>query len=226
MSESRYQCHYCGHRFTHEHRFIKHRCKQMIRDEEFRSADGQAAWLYYQKWMKAYRRIVPNSKSFLHSKYFNSFFRFSQFVKRVQIPDIDAFIKMMKEKDISPTIWTNDQVYALFLEYMDRKVSPIRHAEITINTLFDLADEHDIDVSDIFDVVTPNEVIQLLRQRRLSPWILLNSTRFKQFYVDKTTAEERIVMESIIRPQYWKKKFDSQDTAIEQMKMYIIELKL
>ncbi len=77
----------------------------------------------------------------------------------MKIPDTDAFIWLMKERDIDPTIWTNDQVYTLFLEFMDRKVSPKRHAEITINTLFDEADERNIQVSEIFDHITPNELI-------------------------------------------------------------------
>ena len=73
---------------------------------------------------------------------------------------------------------------------MDRKAPPVKQAEITINTLFDLSHERECEVADIFDVLTPNEVIQLLRQRRLSPWILLNSTKFKQFFVNRVSSEE------------------------------------
>lgn len=226
MAETRYQCTFCGTRFVSEDRFMKHRCKEMIRDEEFRSADGQTAWMYYQKWMKAYRRLVPNSKSFLHSKFFGSFYKFAQFVKKVQIPDTDAFIKLMKDKDISPTLWTNDQVYALYLEYVDRIVPPLKHAEITINTLFDVAEEHGIDVADVFTVIKPNDLIQLLRQRKVSPWILLNSPKFRDFFVRKTTSEEKVILESIIRPSYWKKKFSTNPTSLTVMKTYVSELHL
>ena len=74
MAESRYQCHYCGQRFVLEKRFIKHKCKQMKREELFRTSIGQSAVLYYQMWMQAYRRGTPKPKSFLNSKYFDSFF--------------------------------------------------------------------------------------------------------------------------------------------------------
>lgn len=226
MPETNYQCKFCKTRFVHEDRFIRHRCKQMIRDEEFRSIEGQRAWAFYQSWMKAYRRMVPSAKSFLHSKYFNSFMRFVNFAKKVHMPDTDAFIWLMKEKDISPTIWANDQVYALYLEFMDRKVAPKRHAEITINTLFDLADEHECSVEDIFNSLTPNEVIDLLRRRQISPWILLHSTKFKEFFVNETSSEEKIIMESIIRPPYWKSKFQANPDAVKVMQLYVTELKL
>lgn len=224
--EKRFECSFCGTKFAHEKRFMDHECKQMKRDAEFRTPRGQAAWIFYQKWMKAYRRMVPKSSSFLHSKFYNSFIKFSDFTKKVNLPDVDTFIWLMKEKDISPTIWTNDQVYALYLEFMDRKAPPIKQAEITVDTLFDLSSENDCDVADIFDVLEPNEVIQLLRQRRLSPWILLNSNKFKQFFVNKVNVEERIVMESIIRPDYWGKKFKTCSKDVERMKLYVAELSL
>ena len=141
---------------------MRHHCKQMKRDEEFRSVTGQQAWAFYQNWMKAYRRMVP-AKSFIHSKYFNSFIRFAEFSNKLKLPDTKAFIWLMKEKDISPTIWTNDQVYSMYLEFMDRKVSPKRHAEITINTLFDLAEEHNCEVSELFDNLCYYEVDESLR---------------------------------------------------------------
>jgi len=205
---------------------MKHRCKAMIRAEEFRTVEGQAAWRYYQAWMKAYRRMVPRDRSYLKSKYFNSFMRFATFVKKMKIPDTDAFIWLMKEKDISPTIWTNDQVYSLYLEFMDRKVSPKRHAEITINTLFDEADEREIDVSEIFNNITPNELINLLRRRQVSPWFLLNSKKFKEFFIKSTSSEEKIIMGSIIKHHYWKKKFEDNPNDVKHMQLYAKELNL
>lgn len=226
MKEAKYECRFCKHKFVHENRFLVHRCKAMIRDEDFRSAEGQAAWLYYQKWMKAYRRLVPAADSFLHSKFFNSFLRFARFVKTVHLPDVDIFIWLMKERDISPSIWTNDQVYSLYLEFIDRKSPPLKQAEITVHTLLDIADENEIDVGDVFEVLTPNEVIQLLRQRRLSPWVLLHSTKFKKFFIERTTSEEKIILETIIRYDFWKKKFESQKDGVEYMKRYVAELSL
>jgi len=226
MKEKRFECKFCKTKFAIEQRFINHRCKQMIRDEEFRTPEGQAAWLFYQKWFKAYRRIVPKSSAFLHSKFYNSFIRFTHFSRKVNLPDVEMYIWLMRDRDISPTIWTNDQVYALYLEFMDRKAPPAKQAEITVNTLFELAEEHKCEVADVFDHLQPNELIHLLRQRRLSPWILLQSDKFKQFFVNQVSSEERIIMESIIRPAYWGKKFQECAADVERMKLYVAELSL
>lgn len=225
MKERKFECKFCNARFVSEDRFLRHRCKQMIRDEQLRTPIGQAAWIYYQKWMKVYHRQVPRSSSFLRSKFFSSFIRFAEFVKKVHLPDPDTFIWLMKEKDISPTIWNNDQVYAIYLEFLDRKGDPKKHAEITVDTLFKVAEAGECQVGDVFEIFTPTEVIQLLRERRISPWILLNSKKFMKFFVC-SSAEERIVMESIIRPNYWAEKFRKRPKDVEMMRKIVSELKL
>jgi hypothetical protein len=152
--------------------------------------------------------------------------RFAAFSKKAKLPDVDMFIWVMKDRDISPTIWTNDQVYSLYLEFMDRKAPPSKQAEITINTLFELADDYRCGVDEVFDNIQANELIQLLRQRRLSPWLLLHSDKFKQFFINQTNTEERIIMETIIRPAYWGKKFQECAADVERMKLYVAELSL
>ena len=226
MKDRKYECRFCHQRFIHESRFIAHHCKQMKRDETFRTTEGQAAWLYYQSWMKAYRRIVPNSKAFLQSKFFSAFVRFARFVKKTHIPDIDIFIHMMKEHDISPMLWTNDQVYTLYIEHLDYKISPSKHAEITVNTLLKIADAAECDVGNVFNILHPNELIQLVRERRLSPWLLLHSDKFKEFFANSTSIEERIVLETIVRPSFWKKRFLDNPNDVKRMRIYLKELNL
>lgn len=226
MREQRYECRFCGTKFQTESRFLKHRCKQMIRDEEFRTPVGQSAWLYYQNWMKAYRRQIPKASAFLHSKFYNSFVRFAKFVKQVNLPDIDLFIWLMKEKDISPTLWVNDQVYSIYLEFIDHKGDPLKQTQITINTIFDIADAAECEPSEVFGILTPAEVIHFLRTRRMSPWVLLHSDRFMDFFVHQVSPEERIIMGTIIRPEFWSEKFANNPEAVNAIKKYISELNL
>lgn len=226
QQQRNYECGYCGQGFVHEERFMAHKCKRMKRQEVFNTPVGQAAWFYYQEWMKASNKKVSKSKSFIQSKYFNSFVRFAEFVKKTQMPKPELFIWLMKQKDMSPTIWTNDQVYSQYLEFLDRKGDPHQLAQITINTLFKISDAAECDVSNIFSVLTANEVIQLLRQRRMSPWILLLSKKFTEFYCNNVSSEERIIIESIIRPEYWAEKFKNNPQIVNTMRQYISELGL
>ena len=224
MNKEHFRCTYCSATFVMEDRYLRHYCKQMQRVDEMKTPLGQAAWSFYEAWMKAYRRMVPSSESFLKSKYYQSFVRFATHVKKLQLPDPKAFIQLVKEKDISPTIWTNDQVYAIYLEFLDRKASPVSQAQITINTLFKIADAAECEVGEVFDILEPNEMITLLRERRVSPWILLFSKKFKEMLINRVSDEQRIIMESIIRPQYWTIKFSKYPKDVDTMRKYVEEL--
>lgn len=222
----KFECKFCGTRFKIETRFMSHRCKAMQRDDQIKTPLGQTAWSYYQKWMKSYRRTIPSIETFLSSKFYTSFIKFAQFAQKVGLPDIDTFIWYMKEKNIPPVIWVNSDIYASYIEFVDKKSDPNKQATRTIEYLFRLAEEYQVDVSEIFDYLVPNDVILMLHRRQLSPWILLHSQKFKEFLVNKTTDQEKIALEAIIRPSYWADKKAKHPEIVVQMKKYVNELDL
>ena len=222
----KFECKFCGQRFKLENRYMSHRCKAMVRDEQIRTPLGQAAWSYYQKWMKSHRRAVPAIETFLTSNFYTTFIKFAQFAKRVGLPDVDAFIWYMKEKDIPPVIWVNPEIYASYIEFIDKKSDPSQQAQQTIDYLFKIASELQVDVSEIFDYLEPSDVIMMLHRRQVSPWILLHSPKFKQFLINKATDQEKVAMQAIIRPEYWAEKKAKSPEIVAQMKKYIRELDL
>ena len=226
-TEFKYQCDFCHARFKTETRFMKHHCKEMKRAEDFRSLEGQAAHLFYKSWMKyKHHTTMTNPIAFRDSRYFNVFLKFVDFVRRAQLPDTDAFIELMVKQRIEPNLWTDERAYGKYLEWVTRVMATEKLIEITVKTMFDIADVAHVDVGDVFDNITPNELIQLLHQRRISPWILLNSKKFTEFFRDKTTSEERVIMESIINPEYWMKRFKTHPDDLKLAKDCVTALEL
>lgn len=222
----RYVCQFCEKSFAREDRYIAHQCKQRKRDEEIKTPIGQSAWQYYQDWMHSHKRAAPSIETFLSSRYYISFIKFAKFVQSVKLPDVKTFIWLMKEKDLSPTIWTSNQVYVNYIEYLDRKATPLQQVNITVNTLLELAEKYNTNTGNLFNVIHPNEVINLVRERRLSPWVLLCSGQFKQFYEKRTNPEQRIILTSLIRAGYWPEKFKKYPEEIEKIKKIVKELEI
>lgn len=217
-------CSYCKKSFTIESRFLAHECQQMKREKELKSPNGQAAHDFYQTWMRLQRRAAPSASTFLTSKYFRTFINFVEFVKRVQLPLVDRFIWLMVQKDLPPFMWTSNDVYTIFLEYLDRKMSAMDSAMLSINTVIDYCDKHEIALSQAFETMPIQEVIHLLHTRKLSPWLLLLSKTFKAAFVNRTTDEQRIVLESLIRPSYWPAKFAENKEDVAQIKALVSEM--
>ena len=224
-TRSRYQCQFCDKVYQKEQAYLNHRCKQMIRNEEIKTPLGQAAWSFYQKWLRAQRKMAPGIDAFLSSRYYQTFMNFAKFVKRVHVPDPDVYIKLMVQMDMTPMLWCHDQTYTHYIEYLDRFADPMDRAKTTIDTLFRIAEAAEIDVSEVFDVIQPNELCQLLHQRRLSPWLLIKCSKFWAL-IQRCSASEAQQIEVIIRPGFWRKKFTDHPDMAEKMKAMADELNL
>lgn len=216
-------CRACHRNFVREQAYIDHECKQLKRERELKSPEGQAAWQYYHTWMRLKKRASPPADAFVASKYFRTFINFVAFVKRVQLPLPDKFIWLMVKRDFPPTMWMSDAVYSIYLEFLDTKMPPVEQAKNSITTLLDYADTHDIDPEEVFSVINPNELIHLIRVRKLSPWLLLFSRKFAQLF-SELNEEQQSIVETLIKPELWAQKKSQFQNDVDMIKAYIGEL--
>lgn len=225
--EARFVCNHCKHVFKLERRYLTHVCKQMKKQEELKSPKGQAALGYYHTWMKQLKRTPPSPSTFLTSKLFRTFIEFVTFSQSVNLPRPDKFIWLMVQKGYQPTMWRLDAVYGEYIEFLDRKQKPLDQANLSIDTLFTYTTQHNnIDISEVFEVLNPNELIQMLRRRNVSPWLLLFSKKFGEFYRNKVTPEQKIILDTLIQFSYWKQKIADHPEDVADIKKYIEALNL
>lgn len=196
----------------------------MIRQEELRSVDGQAGLAYYQEWMRSMKRMVPSAEAFASSRYFRAFVSFAQFVKRVRMPKPEKFIAWMVTKDIPPSMWTTNDVYSMYLEYLDHNTSGIESAMLSLETLFAYSEKNDIPIDKVFVQMPINDVIRLIQLRKLSPWVLLFSKTFKDALMYRASPEQRAIIESLVKPEYWIDKMARKKQDVEQIKRLISEM--
>lgn len=223
ISKTTYTCKFCHKVYVREAAYMAHECKQMKRDAEFKTPNGQTAWNYYQVWMKHKNRIPPSTAAFLTSNYFRTFMNFVKFTKQVKLPQPEKFIRLMVQRDYPPTMWTNDEVYSQYIEFLDSTADPFDQVAISIDTLLEYADNKDIDVSDIFEAINPNELLQMIRIRRVSPWLLLGSRKFIQFFQTMNTEQQSII-ETLINPDKWGNKKSEQAEKMVAIKRIVQEL--
>lgn len=223
--QAKYTCKACHTVFVREDRFLAHMCKQMKREEEFKSPLGQTAWHYYTLWLRQMKRMPPQSgTSFMSSKFFRTFMNFAEFAKNVDLPRVEKFIWFMVHKDFQPTMWMSDPVYTMYIEFLDRQVPPLEQASLSIKTFLKYAEKHEVDVSQVFTKMTPGDLIHMVRSRRVSPWLLLCTKKLRTFLVEKTNAEQQIILNNLIRPEYWAEKMEEHPDAVKTIRMLVAEM--
>jgi hypothetical protein len=200
----------------------------MHRSEALRTPIGQAAWSFYKDWMRMQKRRVANDMSFVKSRFYTTFIRFAEFVWKTEMPKPDLFIRLMVERKFPPTMWLLDDVYIEYIKHLDQTADPKEVVGITVDTLFSKAEELQCDIGMVFDCINPSEVIELVKERKLSPWFLLNSRRFGEFLFKLNSKDKNqyIILEQLIPTKSWTSRFKRDPQLCREIKRYVDEMDL
>lgn len=196
---------------------MRHTCREGERAQEIKTHDGQVAYALYRRWMEGQGKRAPPIETFAISTYYSSFLKFAKWVKETGIPDATRYVDLMVDKKIAPALWRRDEAYAMFLEWVDNKSSPIEQAEITIETLATLGESLGIPLGEVWDHMQPGAVLELIQQRRLSPWLLFCSKTFKGWIETLHEADRHALMRGI-GIGYWAVKLENAGDVVRDLK--------
>jgi hypothetical protein len=187
--------------FTMERAFMNHACKEKQRAEELRSPVGQAAYAHYSEWMRVQRHTVPPIETFAESKFYATFIRFAHHAKKTNLPDVNAFIKLMVEAGkVPPGLWHRDNVYSMYLQAYDAAVTPEKQFLRGLDELTNLAAELKVELKDVFPAIGVTTLMELVSKRKLTFWLLLASERFKTYLLALDPMEKDMLAAAINVP--------------------------
>jgi hypothetical protein len=212
-----WKCQYCGKVLANETYYMKHSCREKQRAEELATPIGQAAYMFYCDWMKAYKRKAPSADTFATSRYYATFVEFAKHVKKLNIGNPSKFVEIMCQKDLSPMLWRRDQCYSMYLEWMDKSQDPLEQVKVSIETLIDIAEREEVKIfSDIFIHMGVRQISEQIRLRKLSPWFLFCSRKFSE-YLKSLSKEESLELSAIINPAYWTTKLQENKNLVKEI---------
>lgn len=211
-----FRCEYCGRTYEKELYFLKHTCEAMQRAQIFDTQIGQAAFVMYQQWWRLRKRIPPGADKFKESTQFRAMVEFAKFQRKTKL-NFDVYVSMVINHDLAPEHWTRDDVYVKYLEYIDKTMTATEQIKLCVDYVMKLCDALECDTSQVFDGLEVMEVMQLIRDRKLSPWILLHSNGFKTWLI-KQEVDDQLKLQELIRPMYWKFRFQKEPESVANAK--------
>jgi hypothetical protein len=117
-------------------------------------------------------------------------------------------MKIMVKKKITPKTWSYEKCLELFYDEYDFNTDPKKHISKSIDTIIRLTDALECKPHEIFDKIDVKDILLLIKTRKLSPWLLLNSKVFKSFLINRATAKDREYIQNYINPKKWKEIID------------------
>jgi hypothetical protein len=223
--KSNWHCTFCNKRFGGENTFLRHVCEPRRRKEELATPLGQAAYSYYREWMKLKKYSMPGALAFIESKYYRAFINFSRLVIDANIARPDKYMSLMVEGDILPLLWCREQCYAVYLEWSDKLSNPLDQVQESISYLIDVAEKESVELPKIFAHLGPQRVLSLVRQRRLSPWLIFCSPSFGKLLKDMDPAH-RAAFNTVVNASYWGSRFTKEKSTLENIKTIVKEMAL
>lgn len=211
-----FKCNYCSKKFVSETIFMRHFCEARRRAEALVNPIGQAAFIFYNDWMKVRKFGAQSAAAFMASKFYKAFINFAELVKKANIPNPTQYIKVMVENDMPPNMWCRDTSYALYLNWIDKASDPILQVAQSIEYLISVCEDEQVRLENIFQHLGTQRILQLIRQRRLSPWFLFASERFTSM-LRALTPDERAVFSGVINAAVWSDKFQNEPHKVREI---------
>ena len=216
-----YECEFCGKKYVSEGHYKKHECEQMRRHNHLKTPKGVAAYEAYSAWLNAKGYANRGTEQFMESRYYTSFVKFIDFSQRMALPAKDIFIRYMAKIDMLPKDWTSNLVYDHYIDEFDTLLSPDEQASVTVDTIFELARNFECDPDDVFLYLEANSLIKIVQAKKMSPWVLMFSPKFRWFMSHEMTREQRILLEQYVKPERWEAIFNTHPDEVDKMKTYV-----
>ena len=204
-----YSCDYCSKGFMQEKTLFVHVCEQKRRHLAKKEKHVVLAFDTFQKF---YNVVKPNSKKektyedFCKSSYYNAFVKFGSFVSNVNPLYPERFIDYVVRSGVKLDHWCRDELYTQYVLDLIRRETAETAIQRSIQTMMDWAETHNAQWNHYFLYVSLSRACYDIKDGKLSPWIILNSTNGKSM-LQKFTDEQLGHIQATIDPQFWISKF-------------------
>lgn len=224
-----HQCDFCNKTFVNEKNLEKHTCDFKERYEFITEKSvGQSMYALYIFWLNSNGKSTRyvDEHTFIHSSHYKAFKRFMDFCKKKSVPNRKTYVKICNMYNLAPRDWTLEKTYELFLEIYDELIPINKQIDISLETLYTISDALEINICDVFKELEPSDISKLIKSRKISPWLFLNSERFKDFLINHADADTRNHIQQSTNPTKWKKIFENNHKKRNKIYELLKELDL
>jgi len=227
MSDKPFVCQYCGHAYTKEKTLMVHVCEQKRRALAKTERHVVLGFDTYNRFYKLSQNAKGDKtyEEFCKSPYYNAFVKFGSFVSNVNPLYPDRFIEYVIRSGTKLDHWCRDELYDRYVVDLI-KTEPVETAlERSIKHMMHWADEHQSTWNHYFLYVSLSRAAFDIRDGKVSPWLILNSTNGKSM-LKKFNDEQLTAVSVVMDVPFWLKKFKTLLADVELVKEVVRESNL
>lgn len=220
-------CQYCGHGYSKESTLVTHVCEQKRRHLQ---RDEKASRIGYDSFNRFFK-LSQNAKGdktydeFAKSPYYNAFVKFGSYVSNVNPLYPDHYINWVIRSGVKLDHWCKDALYEKYVLELIHTENVEVAVERSIKHMQKWAIDNGSLWNHYFKYVSPNRAMFDVKDGKVSPWLILNSSTGK-YLLSQLDDIQLNAIAPVIDPQVWVKRFKSNKDDLEFVRHVIKEGKL
>lgn len=171
-----FKCAFCDRKFTRKVWYDRHTCDKKKRFMTANSINVQKAYRLFIHWQRRTgllrRGKEKTMQDFCRSPFYQTFINLVEFAAKQYVVSGFLYIDWLAEKRIPDFKWTDRaQAEAFMADYRKYQI-PEEQAKATAENIRAWCRDQGFSVREFFDVVSPSQTMTMVREGRLSPWVL------------------------------------------------------
>lgn len=227
MSNKPFVCQYCGHGYTKEKTLMVHVCEQKRRALAKTERHVVLGFDAFNRFFKMSQNIKGEKtyEEFCKSPYYNAFVKFGSFVSNVNPLYPDRFIDYVVRSGTKLDHWCRDELYDQYVVHLIKTESVETALERGIKHMMDWAEKNQAQWNHYFLYVSLSRAVFDIKDGKISPWIILNSSNGKAL-VKKFSDEQLAAVSTVMDIPFWLNKFKKLPADVELVKEVVKESNL
>lgn len=208
-------CQHCGQGYSKESTLVTHICEQKRR---FLAKDDKHVVLGYQTYVRFFQitqkaKHVKTYEDFTKSQYYNAFVKFGSFLSNVNPLYLDKYIDFVVTSGVKLDHWCREELYYKYVLELLKK-EPVEVAlQRSIKTMMDWADANNAQWNHYFKYVGLNSAVYAIKDGKISPWLVLNSTTGRAM-LSKLSDEQLGILSDTLDPSFWARRFKTYPSEL------------
>lgn len=212
--ERKYKCTFCDKNFTRKTWFDKHVCEKKKRFLQRNNIDVIKALRMFNHWQKRAGLLrkgrEKTMEEFCKSPFYGTFLRLSEFTRTQSVITPSSYIDWLVERDIPESRWCNPADLDQYHSFIKRREDPLEQAEKTCKNILMWCEERGLETDEFFSKIRPGQAINMVRENRLSPWVLLSYEPSVKNLLEPMKDEALHTLSEHINLRYWIDKVENE----------------
>jgi len=220
-------CVHCKSKFSKEKTLMIHTCEQKRRHLAKDEKHVILAFYTFNRFYQVNQKATNNKtyEEFSKSPYYNAFVKFGSFVNNINPLYPNNFIDYIVKSGIKIDHWCRDELYEKYVITLIHTEAVETALERSVQHMTSWAESNNSVWNHYFNYVSTNRAMFDIKDGKISPWLILNSTKGKEL-LNQFRDDQLAAISNIIDPQVWVKKFKKQTSDLELVKNIIKESNL